>query len=356
MTWKSFQDQAYRLTEQEIEKLIPYVVAQYRLAIKDINSQLKDVYTNILSGVKPADYYNTMLKYDRLTKLLDSVTKSYAVYSRKVGKTTGDAGKIAMSNNFYRLQFTNKWLIPGIDFALLPDDLIQIAVYGSTEAFKKYQSSALKKIFGDATGYMPKAGTLTEFLVNNRFKEVENIQRAITQGLLNGQSYTKTAKSIRDVIGQFIKVDGKVHATGAMANSMRIIRTESTRILNEASLINTEYARSEGIDIVRFWNATFDIWTRASHARLDDKPEDKNGLWHIRLDSARNPGGFNEVGNNVNCRCSTFESVNGSKPSLRRGRNPETGESDIFSYSDYSAWATKNGLTENKFGELIPRK
>ncbi len=354
MSWRKFQTDAFRLTEAEIEKLIPYIVSNYRLAIRDINNELKKVYTSILSGVKPIDYYNTILKYDRLTKLLDLVTRMYGNYSRKVGKTVGEAGRIGMSNNFYRMQFAKQWLVAGLSFSVIPEDLIQLSVYGNIEAFKRYQASVKAKIFGDGLLYYPQAGTLSEFLAANRVKEIEQIQRAITQGLVRGQSYTKTAKSIKDVIGQFIKKDGQIHTTGAMANSMRIVRTESTRTLNNASLANTEYAESQGVKIVRYWNAALDSRTRASHARLDDKPEDKNGLWHIGSDSARKPAGFREVGNSVNCRCSTFESVNGSKPTLRRGRNPETGETELFNYKSYEDWTAENGLKENKYGELIP--
>ena len=179
MTWKSFQDEAFRLTENEIESLIPEIVGQYRLAIRDIDLELKKVYA-LLEDVAKEDYYNTVLKYDRLTKLLDTVTKQYSGYSRKVGITTGEAGRIAMSNNFYRMQFTKSWLVPGLSFSVIPEDLIQLSVKGSIEAFKRYESSIKSKIFGSGGLYYPQAGTLSEFLAANRAKEIASIQREIT--------------------------------------------------------------------------------------------------------------------------------------------------------------------------------
>jgi len=353
MNWKSFQDEAFRLTEQEIDSFIPYIVSQYRQAITTINSELKKVYAEILSGIDPIDYYNTMLKYDRLNKLLDTVTKQYSNYSRIVGKTTGDTGKIAASNNYYRMQYTHTWLVPGIDFAILPENIIEMSVFGSTEAWKKYTKSIENKIFGSANLYFPQSGTLSEFLVSNRSKEIENIQRSITQGLLQGNSYAKTSKAVASVIGKFVTKDGVQHASGAMANAIRIVRTESIRIMNEAATANTEYARSKGVNIKRIWNAALDNRTRPVHAALDDKEEDKNGFFHSQAGLVRGPGQFSSVGQNVHCRCTTFESINGSKPLLRRGRNPITNKNDVFDYKDFSLWAKEKGLTKNKYGQYV---
>lgn len=380
MQWKSFQSEAFRLTEQEIEKLIPYIIKQYKEAIKSIDKELKKVYTQILSGVAPIDYHNTMLKYDRLTKLLETVQKQYITFSKEAGKTIGQAGQIAASNNYYRTQYAYKWLVPGIDFAILPEDIIKMSVFGSTEAWKSYTASLLEKIYGSPLSYWPQAGTLSEFLVSNRIKELENIQRAITQGIIQGHSYTKTSRAIRNVIGQYLVKDGVPNVTGAMANSVRIVRTETIRIMNQAAEANTQYARSQGVEIVRVWNATLDNRTRPVHAALDNKEEDKNGFFQSSVGPVRGPGQFPMVGQNVHCRCTTFESVNGSRPTLRRGTNivkynqelalakkaglkKQAAEDralarsrEVFDYKDFEKWASEQGLKKNKFGQYVNGK
>ena len=45
----------------------------------------------------------------------------------------------------------------------------------------------------------------------------------------------------------------------------------------------------------------------------------------------------------IHCRCSTIDVVQGLEPTLRRGVNPATGKSDIASYRDYDKWK-KQGL------------
>ena len=355
MTWKSFQEEAFRLTEAEIDRLIPYIIEQYKLAIKDINKDLKKVYAEILSGVHPDDYWNTMLKYDRLTKLQESVARQYANYSRRVGTITGDAGKLAASNTYYRMQYTHKWLVPGIDFSFLPNDIIQMSVFGSTEAWKSYTASIQKKIFGSAGQYWPQAGTLSEFLASNRIKELENIQRAITQGLIQGHSYSKTSNAIQGVIGQFLVKDGTVYTSGAMANATRIVRTETIRIMNQTSDANTNLAKSQGVDIRRYWLSTLDNRTRPVHAALDGKAEDDNGYFHSRVGLVRGPGQFPMVGQNVHCRCTTYESINGSSPQIRLGRNPQTEKNEAFNYKDFEQWAKDNNLKKNKFGQYYEK-
>lgn len=354
--WRSFEAEAYRLTEKEIDKLIPYILAQYEEAIKAINKDLQKVYSNILSGIPPEDYYNEMLKYDRLTKLQETITKQYVKYSREAGKTVGQTGMIASSNNYYRLQYSYSWLVPGIDFSILPNDIVQMSVFSSTEAWKRYTGSINEKIFGSAGLYFPQSGTLSNFLATNRLKELENIQRAVTQGLLQGHSSTKTSRAVRDVIGRQMIKDGAKHVSGAMANATRIVRTESIRIMNQAGTANTEQAREQGVIVVRIWDATLDNVTRPVHAHLDDKEEDKNGYFHSQVGLVRGPGQFPTVGQNVNDRCTTYESINGSKPTLRRGRNPVTGKNEVFEYKDFARWAKDNNLTKNKFGQIISTK
>ena len=354
MTWKKFRDESFRLTEKDSEKMIPHIISQYKQAIKDIEEKIKKVHTQILSGLNPDDYYNAMLKHNRLEKLLDSVSRDYMKYSKKAGKLIGQSGQIAFSNNYYRSLYSVQWL-SNISFSIVPKDLIELSVYGTQDAWKAYQKTA-KKVFGSGLNYIPKYGTLTEILTQNRNKEIDLIQRAITQNLIQGNSYQKTARALREIIGRTVVKDGVKSATGFMSNAVRIVRTENNRIMNQAATANTERAKSEGIDVVRVWSASLDRRTRPEHANLDGKKENKDGFFDSSYGPIKGPGLFPTVGQNVNCRCTTWESVDGSSPALRRGRSPITGENEVFEYKDFKQWATENGLKTNKYGQMIPTK
>ena len=77
---------------------------------------------------------------------------------------------------------------------------------------------------------------------------------------------------------------------------------------------------------------------------LDGQYEDDSGLFHIHGLSARYPGDFGDPAEDISCRCTTIDVVQGLEPTLRRGGvNPVTGKSDIASYRDYDKWK-KQGL------------
>ena len=115
--------------------------------------------------------------------------------------------------------------------------------------------------------------------------------------------------------------------------------------------INSVEAQNAGVDVVRIWDATLDDRTRPSHADLDGKPEDKNGLWHAEGASADYPGGFGVAELDINCRCIAIETIGGVPPEARRGRDPVTGETDIMSYERFPEWARENDLSVNRYGQ-----
>ncbi len=351
MNWKNFQAEAFRLTEEEIDGMTPYILAHYKKASEDILKELENVHSKILLNANPDDYYGLMLKQNRLESLLFTVNRQYINYATKAGEEINSIATASMSNTFYRLQYANAWLIPEISFAILPDDLIQLSVFGSVEAWKRYETSVKLKIFGDPKKYFPRAGTISELLAKSRARELESINRTITQGLIKGQSYHKTARELKDIISTFVKKNGVEKAKGAIANSLRIVRTETTRIMNDGAYANTMYARSQGVNIKRVWSATLDRRTRPAHAALDDKEENENGMWISPAGETSAPGRFNSVGQNVNCRCTTFEAIDGYRPSIRSGKNPVTGEYENFSYKNFEDWAKANNLEKNQYGQ-----
>jgi uncharacterized protein with gpF-like domain len=155
------------------------------------------------------------------------------------------------------------------------------------------------------------------------------VLKTVKSGLINGESYARQTKRVKDVFD------------GNASNTARVIRTEGNRNMNAGAYLNSEDLKAEGVRVRRMWVATLDSRTRDSHQALDGVYEDDNGLWHIGGDSARYPNDFTEPENSVNCRCSTVDVVQGLEPQLRRGIDPVTGKSDIASYSTYEEWAKK---------------
>lgn len=351
MNWLDFQQSVYSLTQEDVEELNKEIIATYKAAREDITAQIEKQYAKYLTSIGTDDVYNEMLKYNRLQNLLSDVTTAYNAYSLKAQTLTEHVVSISASNTYYRSLYASAWLDGGL-YGVLPYEMAELIVYGTAETWKAIPASIAARFGGDLAAYTSKAGTLTEFLVKNRKEEIRQIQNAIVTGLQQGKSYKQMSEIIAGIIGKVTKKDGVLTASGAMANAMRIAITEGNRAMNAASFAASSYLDGQGVDIQKRWLATLDSRTRSKHAHLDGKtiPVDERFPG-----GAMYPGDFPSAGQNINCRCTTIDIIDGEGPELRTGRNPTTGESGVMNWKDFAAWAKDHGLTRNKYGELYEK-
>ena len=351
MNWNSFQSGITELTQDDVIELNKKIVSMYRQSLKEIDALVKDFYLKTLSTVGTQEYYKNAIQYNRLNELQKKVALAYSEYSKKAQVLTEHVVSISASNAYYRSMYASAWLDGNI-VGLLPYEMVELIVYGSADAWKAIPQSVADRYGGDLALYTSKAGTLTEFLISNRTKEITQIQNAIVTGLQQGKSYTQMSESIAAIIGKVTSKDGTLTASGAIANALRITRTEGTRAMNAASIASSMYLYGEGVKIEKEWVASLDDRTRATHANLDGK--------RVPVDEpfpggAMYPGDFPSVGQSVNCRCTTIDIIDGESPQLRTGRNPNTGKNETFDYKGFDQWAKDNGITKNKYGELYAK-
>lgn len=347
-----FQEQGYDLTEKEIKALEREIIQIYRNAQLSLEADLEKVYSK-LAGISPenAGYYNELLKRERLRAILADVSKTYGSFINQANTKIVAASKLAVTNNYYRQLYASSWGAT-VMFGAIPEQVVNLSVFGSAEAWKDYTKSIAAK-FGDGGFYQPKEGTLSDILLNNKRLEQERIRQAITQGLIEGKSINKMANDIKDITGREIVKDGKKTLTGAKANATRIVRTETNRTMNAGAFAQSIFLQSQDIDTKKRWLATLDTRTRERHSALDGKTIEVDEAFKIGTDSALYPGDFGQVGNNVNCRCTTIDVIPDFEPDTRIGRNPVTGKNEVFSYRNFDQWAKDNGLQRSKSGRLV---
>ncbi len=237
-----------------------------------------------------------------------------------------------------------------MSFNYIDTNFINAAVSGTEASWKAIKDS---QVYGDPKQYLRQSGTLSELLRKNKTSDLERLSSTIVAGLRQGKSYTNMLDDVRGIIGRERVVDGVRQFTGSKANAMRILRTEGTRVLNSGMLASIEEAKAAGADIYEVWDATLDLTTRASHAAADGQRRDKNGNFSVGGASGPAPGQLSSAGENINCRCSISPRVEGKEPTIRRGRNPVTGENEVFSYKDYTEWAEMNGLVQDVNGKWV---
>lgn len=352
MNWSDFQAQGYNLTEAEIKVLSKQVIQQYQAAYEAVSADLKNQYAKILTGVKPEDYYNEMMKYNRLDKMQKEIKKLYLSYSSKSGLIIENISYVGFTNEFYRAQYEASWLAT-FPVGIMPRQLAEFAVLGSESSWKAI-TKRIEDVYGKISIYKAQSGTLLDLLTANARKELTAINNAITQGLLQGKSYPKVSKDLKAIIGEFLVKQGKVNATGAMSNAMRIIRTETSRAMNAGHYANSKYIDSKGIKVERQISSVLDNRTRAQSAQVDKQ--------RVKIDEPFiYPGGVqvNYPGNSgvakwdINDRETTLDIIDGHEPAVRIGRNPTTGVNETFSHKDFQTWAKEQGLKRNKYGELL---
>lgn len=134
-------------------------------------------------------------------------------------------------------------------------------------------------------------GTLAEKTSNLQ----KQIRSEISRGISQGFSYSKVAR----FIAERMNVDYSLTA--------RIVRTESHRISQEATLDAQYKAKDKGADIVKQWDATLDGRTRKDHRKLDGQIRELDEPFEIGGHKAMCPGKFNRPEQDINCRCTILQ-------------------------------------------------
>ncbi len=341
MNYLQANEYIYAKTEKEASILLRNLIESYDSARKDIIAQLENIYGKYLTTTDPQDYYNIMIQYDRLNKLLTDVTQTFNYYSKLAGDITAQAMTLSMQNVYYRQNYLLEWITPisGITFNFAPLDkrLVELSVFGTQEAWKAIGEKLVKK-YGQSGIYAPSYGTLSQLLYDRKVQDLILIQREISQAFIQGKSIKQTSDAFMQIFDTIkYKAD-------------RIARTETHRTANLGAYAAGREAKSQGVDLKKMWIATLDTRTRSQHAHLDGVKLEMDEYFKIGADRALMPGGFNQASLNINCRCTHVDIVNDIDPQIRRGRNPITGENEVFEFKTYEQWAKDNGLKQNKQG------
>jgi len=350
MNFLELQQSGFDKTEAGLKKFNTLLAKEYKKSLDSIRGDLQVLYNKITGDLSPAEialamksnpawYYTQALKFDRLQALQKKVQTEFIKASIAAGNMTVESSKMAITNNFYSQQFALDFAYPkALSFTVLNPKVVEVSVLGTPEAWNKIS----KKIYGKPAAYIPKYGTLSSILTKNRKADLIKIQSAITQGLIQGHSYTKTAGAVKDVLGS------------TTSQAITILRTEGARNMNSGAYASHNIGVSKGVPVRRMAVETLDTRTRQQSQSIDGDYADENDQFHY-------PGGLlvDIIGNSgvakydINERGRSVEIIEGEEPTERRGRDPVTGKNSVMSYKNYDTWAEENGLTKNATGRWV---
>lgn len=345
MSYLSTSREGYLLAESSQQAYINESMRAYNQARTEINEKLKTVYLKMQDkGISKDDYYKYIVQHGRLEALEKELTKVYAKYSKLSGKSTQAGLETAMTESYNRQLYLNTWVA---NTRALPinENLLKYSTTGSIDAWKKIQSQKFFDVWGNPKAYSPQAGTLTQLLGKNATKELEAVLQSVQSGFLQGKSYSKVSNEIRTIIGTYSNTAAGEVATGAKYNALRIARTEGNRVLNGGAYANAQQLEAHGIKSVKKWISTLDGSTRDTHQELDGQEVGINETFKSSDGgSALFPGDFGIASEDINCHCSYAVVPEGVNPQLRRARNPETGNNEVISFTDYNSWTDSKNL------------
>lgn len=169
----------------------------------------------------------------------------------------------------------------------------------------------------------PVAGKrLSKRLYEYRDLLAKNVTNNIIQGLFEGNSYAEIAKRVSE------------ETEANYRNALRIVVTEGGRTNSIAAQHSSEKAKELGINMQKRWVSTLDSKTRHDHQELDGQTVDINDDFEINGHTAKQPRMFGIASEDVRCRCTTVNIVNGIAPETRMDNESGT----IVSYRNYNQW------------------
>lgn len=276
------------------------LIKAYSQSLKDIRGKLSTIYNKYGDGVT----YAEMQKFNRLAGLEKEIMGQLTTLHKTNAKTLNKS----LFDQFETSYFTTAYSIE------------------TTAQVKLAYTQINPKVIEAAVNNPISGLTLNERLQRNRQDILYRIRGDITQGLLRGEGYGKTAKRVKDTL------------EGDMSKAIKTAQTESHRVQQAGRLESMQHADAKGIEMVKVWDSTLSTTTRDAHQELDGT---KVGIDEDFVSSAggrgQSPGNLGNAEDDINCQCSMRVEIVGYAPEVRRARD-ENGDSVIIPYTNFNDW------------------
>ena len=317
-----------RNTERILNFTEKELVKSYKLALKDIRSELARLYDAFdFSGEFTKAQATKFMRLSGIEASVVEIMKPYLVTNERL---IGQAAATSFDNGY----FTSAWALDqasgvSIGFGLIDENAVLAAsgIGGNL--------GDLEEVLGKAT--VDRHQKLLDNAFTNYTQDAQKwISQDIRQGIIQGESIPQISKRLRK--GSFVK---------SYHQAERIARTETLRAMDIGAEISYDEARDAGVGVTETWDATLDDRTRPDHAAADGAIKDQEtGLYDVPWGQVEGPRLSGQASQDINCRCISVPSLAGFTPEVRRIR-----DEGIQPYQTFPQWAERNGITQNRFGQ-----
>ena len=278
-------DEGKQLTDKLLNKLEQEINILYTISSKQIKKELNK-YIKFFNRINSIGDKNKRLRMAQKSLEFELILKNIA--------------KILQTNNIESLKLINDKLIDiyilNFDFGAYNLEKQTLLNLGFTVYNKKIVTDLLK----ETTPLFTKMAYLGA-------KDLNTIIRDLRQQMI---SSIKKGESIQQIAKKIDIVTDKNNY-----GSIRIARTETTRITNASREHVFKEGEIIGLDLSKQWISTIDSHTRDRHLHLNLKivPMDKEFETNLKY-----PGDPNaSAEQTINCRCTMVSVLNNIKPTLK---------------------------------------
>ncbi len=299
---------------REIREVYRQAMLEHMQSIKSIASILGK---GKPEGVDAGEWARTVAMRKNTKKELESVVDALAAGLAKAGQNALAVTNASLPESAATARRIASWQVSnmaGIDVSrLIGHNYAALAATGATSYHGKFDLKAWQG-------------------VADREQCRNAIKRAVTRGLLTGEHPERIAQRFEGIF------EG-TEPLSPHARAVRIARTETNRVMNEATLERIGEANAKGIKTLKRWDAKLDERVRDSHARVHGE---------VRADGEKFSNGCLKPGDggpaeSINCRCSLEPVLEGFDPVVvPLLRNPGTGEFARMEKMTFSEWEARD--------------
>lgn len=299
----------------------------YRLALLEHEAELRKV---IEAGKDPQLDPVEAIKLKHRRGELESVIQSLAEGLADAGKSAAalTMGMLpesrAVARNLTAWQLDN---MAGVHVSRMVGDGFAALAYHRDYNKPKWSESEIAEATKLRKGYDAKAWD--HLADKNAAKKL--LKTSIARGLLTGEHPEKIAKRIEGAFDQWER------------RAVVIARTETCRIMSEATQEYLRDADNMGVKVKNKWVAVLDSKTRSSHRDVDGEVR---AVGEKFSNGSRRPGD-GPAGEVINCRCALKPVLEGFKPNAPAVRlENETGRLvPEMTYREWEKWREEQGET-----------
>lgn len=219
-------DKAHVWTDAELKNLERRIKTEYTKAYKELKKEMTAIMEKM--AVNPdmtlAQKMVLMNKYDRFNKMCEQMAET-------LKDTNAAATKFVEKSAQNVFKYNYNFEAERLGFALIDDTAVRNMLTGDVNPFTKLAIAGEK----------------------DKSEIMRKLQSEMTTAILKGESIPNIARRLKSV------------SEGYLGNTIRIARTETTRVQNSARAAVGEEGKRLGFNMWKRWVATNDDRTRGGH-------------------------------------------------------------------------------------------